>query len=153
MKLTSKPVIVTIKVIFWLAGFALGLIGNQVDKTEPQFVLLECIISAIIIPIVGPFTISFLVRIIVAIGFYKPSWEAPTLASNPFDYRDPLPFFQFASFLLTVVGIGATISIIWKGLSGVGLALIGFSGGLACYLGLFRLMKTYSPIQSNTQER
>ena len=151
MKVTSPPVIITLKVIFILGGFTIALIGNQIDKHQESPTILVAIISSVVTLLLVPYVIVLLVRLNVAIGFYKPPWEPPTLSSNPFDYRNPLLFFHFASFVFVAFGIGAMISIPWNGLVGVSLALIGFSGGVACYLGLIRLMKLYPPLQNNSQ--
>jgi hypothetical protein len=152
MKVTSPPVIITLKVIFILVGFTFCLLGNQIDKQHWPTVL-EGIISAVLNLLVAPFLIVLVVRLNVATGFLKPPWEAPTIVSNPFDPWNPLPLIQFGSFLGIAGGVGLSISIVWNGLQALGGALGFLSGGIAFHLGLIRLMKIYPALQNNSHEQ
>jgi hypothetical protein len=145
MRLTRTTLNATAKAILVLAGFASGLIAGLGGSSQGTVV--EGLIGACLGILIMPLLIVLLFRFEVAIGIFKPPWEPPNRARS----MNPLSLVQLGSYFFTAVGAGATMSIAWTPLAGINAALIGFSGGIALYIGLVRLMKRYSLPHTNDQ--
>jgi hypothetical protein len=146
MKLARKIFLVTAKTIVLLAGFGAGLIAGVGDSSPPTVVEGIIILPLAILIIPPLIVLSF--RINVATGFFKPPWETPSRAEK----MNPLSAVQLGSFICIAIGLGATVSIAWRGLVAFYYALVGFSAGIGLHLALVRLMSRYPPPQMNIQE-
>jgi hypothetical protein len=146
MKLRRNTLVAIAKIILLLAGFASGLFAGMSDSSAPTVV--EGVIIALITILTMPLLIMLLFRVSVAIGVFKPPWEVPTRVGK----LTPLSSVQLGSFVFAAMGVGATVSLAWRGLMANGYILLGFAGGLACHLALVRLRKRFSSPQGNMQD-
>jgi hypothetical protein len=138
MRTPQQKITLAVKAVILLQGLVAGMFAAASD-----FNLVEGIISAVLALLLLPILIVLVIRANIALGFLQPPWDAPHLASNPISQKDPLPFIQFASFYFASAGVGAAVSIVWKGAAAVPWALVGLCGGIGCHLGLLRLLASF----------
>jgi hypothetical protein len=141
MSPTRQTVFVVGEVVFIVAGFVVGLIGPDVKDNAS---LVGAAVGGGLAVFGVPWLMVLLVRLNIAVGFFKPPWKRPHLTRIPDSWDGPLPYFQLLAFVSTASGIGATISIAWNGVQAVPTALLGLCGGIALYLGLVRLIALFS---------
>jgi hypothetical protein len=145
MKPMSQCLTITARVVLPLAGFVLGLFAD-VDDLRPPTVVEGVVLVPLVIFLLPPL-VMMLFRVEVALGAAKPPWESPNHAGR----LNPLLLIQIASLLLAAVGLGATISIAWKGAAAVYYALLGWSGAVAFHLALRWLMRRYLAPQRDSK--
>jgi len=135
-----------------LSATSLLLLANIVLRfpiSNWRRIILAGIVISSLTVLILPILIVFLFRFGMAAGYFKPPWPAPSRAST----MTPLSAVHLGSFVCIAVGVGATISIVWRGTEVVYYALLGFSAGLAFHLALVKLMRRFPPHQVCPEEK
>ena len=141
---TRKVIFVGGEALFLLGGFLLGLLGGGQEEKAGMSEMVQTGIACGLAILIMPWLMVLLVRFDIAIGFFKPPWERPRLFRIPGGWDDPLPYFQLIAFVFAAMGVGAAVSITWRGLRAVPMALLGICGGIGLHLGLKRLTARFT---------
>ena len=100
-------------------------------------------IASLFVLIIMPFGMLFVISIQALNPISAPEWRKPSWDINPFLLKEPLQFFHLAAFFFMACGIGACLSLIFRGMEAAPLAVLLFSCGLSVWFGVQISMKIY----------
>jgi hypothetical protein len=84
--------------------------------------------------------VPFMLLLVVGFQAFNPfsarRWTKPTWFSNPFNLRDPLQFFHMGAYHFLAGGLGALLSVPFRGIIALPMALLLLACGAGVLLGI-----------------